>query len=228
MSRLMSAALLFLGVLTQFQRARAATIVSTFGPGESYLVDGGLSISTLASANDYETAAAVSFDPSSTFTLQQIDLALGWVSGTNSFDVSLRNDNNGPTGSVIETWTLAAPSFSGPDLDTLSAANNVVLDAGSTYWITVLPGGSNTWGAWNTSPNDTATVGLAESLNGGSSWYPSVSASGPGVPAFDVISTPEPGSLPVLLASVRLAIIVRRSRSSASSRRSGPQDGSGV
>jgi hypothetical protein len=216
--RLALVAMMWLGLTSPLQLARADTIVSTFGPGQSYLLDGGLSISTLASANDYETTTAVSFDSSSTFTLQQIDLALGWVSGTDSYAVSLRNDNSGPTGSVIETWTLVVPSFSGPDLETLTAASNVTLDAGSTYWITVLPGGSDTWGAWNTSLADTAIVGLAESLDGGITWYPPVSASGPGVPAFDVISTPEPGSLPVLLVGVGLAFIARRSRSSAPDR----------
>src|ERR1035441_5882827 len=82
---------LFLLSLSVPIAAPANVIISSFGPGNGYDLNGGLSISTIGSANSYETATAVSFTPSSTYTLSQIDLALGYVSGTNSFVVKLVN-----------------------------------------------------------------------------------------------------------------------------------------
>jgi hypothetical protein len=55
--------------------------------GRRVRLNGGLSISTIGSSNDYETAQAVAFAPLATFTLAQIDLALGWISGALSFIV---------------------------------------------------------------------------------------------------------------------------------------------
>lgn len=200
------ASLLLLVALGSPARGAAGTIVSSFGPANSYALNGGLSISTVASSNAYETAVAVSFTPSVSFELTQIDLALGYLSGTNSFVLKLVDDNSGPTGLVIETWTFAAPVFGGPDLNALTPLSSLVLNGGSTYWIVALPGGSDTWGAWNHPSPDTFIGGQAISHDRGATWYPPVVA--PGVPAFDVlgIATPEPGT--VLVTAFALAGLV--------------------
>ena len=198
---------LFLLSLSVPIAAPANVIISSFGPGNGYDLNGGLSISTIGSANRYETATAVSFTPSSTYTLSQIDLALGYVSGTNSFVVKLVNDNSGPVGSLIETWVFSAPTFLQADLNTLAPVTSIVLNGGDSYWIVVLPGGSDTWGAWNHPSPDTFVGELAGSRDGGSTWYPPVVGVGPAYDVVGNLSTPEPASsVPVGVALVALAI----------------------
>jgi hypothetical protein len=206
MLRLLSLFITVFSVAAELQPAIAGTIASSFGPGNAYDLNGGLSISTAASANNFETATATSFTPSATSGLAQIDIALGWVSGTNAFVVTLRNDNGGPTGSVIEAWTFAAPIFGNPDLSTLTPTGAIILNGGTTYWIVALPGGSDTWGAWNHPLPDTSIGGLATSHDGGNTWFPPVVA--PGVPAYDVLSTPETSCF--LLTCIGLAAVTIR------------------
>lgn len=196
--------LLIFGLTSRFSPAFAGVVVSSFGPGDGFDVNGGLSISTIGSTNDYETALAVAFTPSTTFTLAQIDLALGWISGTNSFVVDLRNDNDDPTGSVIASWTFAALPFGKPDIDTLTSTGGVVLNAGTIYWIEVLPGGSDTYGAWNEPSPDTYVGEEAESLNRGVTWYPPVNGVGP---AFDVMSTTPEGNSALLVCVGLFAVV---------------------
>ena len=186
-----------LTLTSHFSPAFAGVVVSSFGPG-----DVGLSISTIGSTNDYETALAVAFTPSTTFTLAQIDLSLGWLSGTNSFLVYLRNDNDDPTGSVIESWTSATLPFGQPDMDLLTSTGGVVLNAGTIYWIELIPGGSDTYGAWNVPSPDTYVGELAGSRDRGVTWYPPVNGVGP---AFDVMSTTPEGNS-ALLVCVGLAV----------------------
>jgi hypothetical protein len=197
--------ILFLAIFSLPRVTFAATIVSSFGPGHGYDVNGGLSISTIGSANADEVATAVSFTPSATFTLTQIDLALGYVSGTNAFLVELVHDNGGPTGSLIESWTFAAPDFGGPDLDALTPAGSVPLNSGTPYWVVVLPGGSDTWGGWNHPSPDTFVGGQTVSRDRGVTWFPPVVAGG--VPAFDVLGTQTPEPVPVLLTGMGLVAL---------------------
>ncbi len=145
--------------------------------------------------------------PSDTAQLAQIDIALGWSSGTNSFILNLRKDGNGPTGPILETCSFSAPNFIGPDLNTLTPVQPAILNAGTLYWLEVLPGGADTWGGWNHPFGDSSPAWLSTSLDRGATWSPPVYALG--APAVDVVSTPEPGS--VLLTFIGWAgLAVRR------------------
>lgn len=190
--------------------ASGTTVFSSFGPSEGYVFNGGLSISTLGSANDYDQSSAIGFTSLATYVLSEIDLPLGYVSGTNSFTIELLHDNSGPTGSLIEVWNVAAPSLSGPDLIELFPTGTVTLSVGTLYWIAVLPGGADTWGAWNEPSPETVSAELTTSRNGGSTWYPPFT--GLADIGVEVLAAPEPASLFLLGVGLLAAYLCSRSR----------------
>jgi hypothetical protein len=162
-------------------RARPAdTIYSNFGgPPPGYNVHVGDSV---GGANS--TPLAMGFTASETAAVGQIDLALGYSFGTNSFTVSLAENNAGALGAVLGSWTLNnIPTIGGPDLDTISGINGVNLVSGSQYFLSVT--GNGGFGGWNS--NTTGASGLF--IQGSSHGSASLSA-------FDILGSAAPAAVP--------------------------------
>jgi hypothetical protein len=88
--------------------------------------------------------------------LTQIDLADGFVSGTNSMTLDLYTDVGGVPGTLLGSWTVTGlPTFgsSNTELDTVTGITGIVLQTGATYFLAPTVPDSSTWEAWNLNSN---------------------------------------------------------------------------
>lgn len=180
--RLRSVAFLFASVLAgAVLPSRAGIVVyDTFGPGDSYL-GGGWSILGAGVSFGPQSVAA-SFTPGVSGNLEAVTLATFHSFGTDSMLVQVIEDSGGlPNGSILESFS--APLSGGVHL--LNSVGNPLLSAGTTYWVAVLPGASDSNGAWNLN-NQGLTGPLA--FESGSGWI----GDGGALPAFRVEVTEVP------------------------------------
>jgi hypothetical protein len=94
--------------------------------------------------------SAFSFTPTATAYLTELQVALGYVSGTNSVTVDLMTNSNGAPGSIIESWNASGlPSdVTCCTLQTLLSNAAVPLLSGTTYWVAVQPAATDTYVLW--------------------------------------------------------------------------------
>ena len=201
--------------------ANADQIYSTLSPSSpTYFSGEGWTVSGPTS-NDPRFSSASLFTSPGNYSVGQIDLGLGYVSGTNSANVSLWTDSGGLPGSQLGSWAVSGQPVFGSDSDTLTTINGIAgvnLAAGVSYFLIVDPGSSNTWDAWYL--DNTGTNGLLlQSSDGDATWssYPNSTLG-----AFDILGTPgtpvsvpEPGSLVIIGAGlIGLAGLRRRRKGS--------------
>ena len=149
----------------------------------------------------------------------QIDVAVGYVTGVDSFYLNIDADNGGQPGAVLASFTnLSSSTYFGDCCGLISIVGiaGLSLSTGTNYWMVLGPtdSSSTTWGGWNFS---NSALGLdAYSTDDGRSWIPNgTQPQG----AFDILAgcatgknspdcgppTPEPSSI-VLLGSGILAL----------------------
>ena len=182
-------ALLFAGV------AQADVIFDNFGPGNSYQAGSGWTVSGAASPTGAAYVEGMSFTPTGSYTLNALDVAVGWAVSTadNSLNLALYDDAGGLPGSIpLESWSgLVVPDFAGNNSPiSVSSLVHPVLSNGTPYWLVASVGTDTQWDAWNL--NSVGDLGpIVYSLNGGP-WSPHTDARG----AFRVTGTsagvPEP------------------------------------
>lgn len=137
-------------------------------------------------------------------SISQIDIGVGYVTGTNSFYAALYTvGGDGNPGTQIDRWDnlTAGQSFGGCcGLVSITGITGVNLTAGESYFLVLGPENlsDTTWVAWNDS--NSATGLDLYSNDGGSTWN-SNGTSPQG--AFDILgssggTTPEPSSLILL------------------------------
>lgn len=120
----------------------------------------------------------------------QIDIAVGYVSGSNSFNVSLWTNNSGTPGTQLAAWNNLTSSTQYGEccgLVTISGISGVSLTAGQQYFLVLSPSSlnSSTSEEWNL--NNQLAAGLdVFSLDGGLTWN---SRGQMTLGAFDVIGS---------------------------------------
>ncbi len=179
-----------------------STLYSNLGPpGNLYQAGTGWTISGTGTVGFYQSIAE-EFQATSNGNVSEIDAGVGYVTGDNSFVMSLV-EGNSPTGTLLGSWTLSSPQQFGGccGLMSESGITGISLTTGVNYWLIVAPTSftSTTWGAWNFSNNTNGQLDF--STDGGQSWNDGgVTNQG----AFQIISgggggtTPEPSSLLLL------------------------------
>ncbi len=141
--------------------AGADVIYSSFGTGDSFPIDSGILIKATqqlaskftVSGNDY------SFD--------QLEFAAGYIYEINLTNLSLRADNTGvPADSVMETFQVSNVPSPYAGKMSLNSVSHPLLQNGSSYWIVITAGATDTQGFWPTSPQIRGT----RAFDSGSGW----------------------------------------------------------
>jgi hypothetical protein len=119
-----------------------------------------------------------------TYLLTRLDLAIGWVSGTNGYKLELHADDGGQPGRTIASWWVSRlPNFgdTGSKVETIYAVGPT-LSKGHQYWLVPIVK-SDEWAGWNWNSVSLDGNG-AYSTDGGSTW--TVTSYAP-YGAFDVL-----------------------------------------
>jgi len=123
---------------------------------------------------------AEEFIPANDAKLTEIDVGVGYVTGTNQVTIDLYDDNGGAPGNLIKKNTVTGLGTFGACC-TLAVAKvkGVKVTAGTPYWVAVTTEDANdTWDAWNfNSTNQIDPQPIA--VNDGAGWV----AAGGEVPA---------------------------------------------
>jgi hypothetical protein len=95
---------------------------------------------------------ATQFTPAADASVKEIDLGVGWVSGTNKVIINIAEDDGGVPGNVLGSWPATGLGTFGDccQLATATGIKHVKLTAGTPYWIYVSTddSDSDTWAAW--------------------------------------------------------------------------------
>jgi PEP-CTERM motif len=180
--------------------AMAGTLYSNLGTGtdvynccQGWTVDG-------TGGFDTSFTAANEFQVTQSGSPVQIDVAVGYVEGLNSFYLDVDADNGGQPGAVLASFTnLSSNTTYGNccGLISILGISGLSLSTGTNYWLVLGPTDSSatTWEEWNFS---NSALGLdAYSTDGGKSWIKDgTQPQG----AFDIVAgccgtTPEPSSI---------------------------------
>ncbi len=170
----------------------ADVIFNNFGAGDSYQTNIGWTLSDgapIGTDNDQGDAFTVT---GGNFFLDQIDVAIGLVVGTNRIFLDLYDDAGGQPGSVLESAIIDGQmgQFGQNNLPIVALfSGNTLLADGVQYWV-IASTDTDTWAAWNlNSTGDTRPHAFRADMG---PWTISENTRG----AFRVIgSLPAPGVL---------------------------------
>ncbi len=185
-------------VTVKFQGERDSTTLfsdlsSPASATPTYQCCQGERVSGSSSQGGISFTAANQFQPANSGSVSQIDVAVSYVSGVNSFYVALYTDNDGLPGTQLAAWSdLSSSTASGGccGLVTISGISGVNLLAGTDYWLVVGPTavGSTTWEMLNLNSVGMAGIQLI-SNDAGNTWN---SQGQQTLSAFDILSGSSP------------------------------------
>jgi hypothetical protein len=137
-------------VLALATGASADVVFNNFGAGDAYNTGTGYTISAGAPINtdwDQGNSFVVTGD---TYSLTSIEVAIGYVTGTNMVTFTLHEDNAGVPGNVLESFDFVNMGPFGNNNAPMEGASvaNPTLQEGSTYWL-IASSANNSWLAWN-------------------------------------------------------------------------------
>jgi hypothetical protein len=187
--------------------ANAQLAFSSFGPGDTYTVGSGATISGPTSIPGMWTQAS-QFTSSATGILDQVRVVSFYAAGTGNLHVTLHDDNGGNIGNWFIDWSYN-DTTSGDHITTLTNPfNNIVLNAGQTYWMRASAEASM-WHGFNRAVN-TVPLGRVAWSQDGNNWN---YANNSQHMAFDVTvrPVPEPGTM-IALGLGASALLARRRR----------------
>jgi hypothetical protein len=140
----------------------------------SYQCCTGITISGSRIFNAVSNTVADQFQPIRSGAVSQIDVAVGYVSGANSFYVGLYTDGNGMPGTLLGQWSNLSSGTSFGNccgLVSITGISGISLTAGESYFLVVGPTdpASTTYEQWNLNVAGSTGVQLY-SHDGGNSW----------------------------------------------------------
>ena len=178
-----------------------STLYSNLGPaGNLYQAGTGWTIAGTGTVGFYQSVAE-EFQMT-TGTISEIDAGVGYVTGDNSFVMSLVQADTPNGAPALGTWTLSSPQNFGGCCGLMSQTGlSIPVTSGLNYWLIISPTSftSTTWGAWNFSNStngqlDFSTDGNMTWNNGGVTNQGAFQILGGGTGG----TTPEPSSLLLL------------------------------
>ena len=106
---------------------------------------------------------AVAFTPSTNVSITEIELALGYESGTNQVILTLANDASGLPGTRIRSWILKDIPLAGTccDLVTVNDNHGIAVTAGVQYWLMLTTNGADRDAFFSWNVNDTDQIDSA-------------------------------------------------------------------
>jgi hypothetical protein len=141
-------------------------------PNGLYFCCYGNTISGTASLIGSVNWVAMGFTPAADADLKEIDVGVGYVTGTNKVIISLYDDNGGVPGKVIKKWPVTGLGAFGACCQIeVGRARGISLTAGTPYWVAVTTDGadSDTWAAWPFNSTDQINA-VPIAVNQGSGW----------------------------------------------------------
>lgn len=185
-------------------------------PGDVYdsgaWITGGLGVGPGPAPSSLSQAQLFTVSGSGSIAVSQIDLAIGNSYGPNTFEASIwTNSGNSPGTQVAGAeWSLSTNNHFGVccDLVSVTGISGVTLTGGQQYFMIVGPldRSINSENDWQFNSQNVTGLDLY-SVDGGANWISSESTSL--LSAFDVLSTPEPGSMVLLGTGLLMLGIVR-------------------
>ncbi len=201
----LSITLLALALCLGLPAMAQSTFFTDLGPmGNVYNESTGWTVAGSGTIGESFTAANL-FTSLASGSVSQIDLAVGYAAGTNSFYASIWTDSGGLPGTElwVQNGLSSSQNFGGCcGLVTITGITGLSLTAGQQYFVVLGPPSltSTAFLAWNW--NNQGVDGLdLFSTNGGTSW--TSNGTGNALGAFDILgspsgSVPEPSSLLLL------------------------------
>lgn len=199
--------------------SRADVIYSNYGGGLGYNFSVGNEVGGDGVGDNQ--AQADTFTPTATYTFTSLTMALGcYGSCPDNFTVAIMGDVGGfpNSASVLDSFTFsgtALPTFGTGASVIISGGPALTLNAGTPYWIAVMTDTTNQidWGLNST--GDASALATAFGGGGvGDTWYELGGT--PGAYEIDGTlsgSTPEPGTLGMILGGGLLLGFLRKVRS---------------
>jgi hypothetical protein len=180
--------------------AKAQTLFSNFGPGQSYNTGSSWVVGTVVEGES--SVLAVPFVPPENATLSD---AMAALNNEGSVNFYVESDSGSGPGSILDTLTTMGTIGVSPSILTYTCSSCTELTGGTTYFlVAVSPGGL--YSGWNFSNSDFGTFygnGIGSATG---PWTSETSLSDP-LPAFEVDGTPltpipEPSSFALMLLGV--------------------------
>ena len=117
-------------------------------------------------------SVAMGFTPAADADLKEIDVSVGYVTGTNKVIIGLYDDNGGVPGNLIKKWSeTGLGNFGSCCQIEVGKAKGIHVTAGTAYWVAVTTdgAGSDTWAAWPFNSTDQINA-VPLAVNQGSGW----------------------------------------------------------
>jgi hypothetical protein len=121
-------------------------------PDSAYDCCGGWTVSAVGSIVGSQQEIAMPFTPDADYIVRSINVAVGYVTGTNGVAITLNEDAGGIPGKAIKKATVTGlPTFGTCCVTASVGSSGSVVTGGTQYWVVVKTNqvSADTWNAWN-------------------------------------------------------------------------------
>ena len=190
--------------------AQAATIIDTFGPGDTYRANA--SVIGFGTFNEWEQGSQFVVSGTEVMRVDAIEIAAGSAKvDVDQIDIHLMTDVSGAPGVIIETlsFTITATDLVG-EIVLVNSFLQPILNPGEAYWLigsAPQAVGAGDWLSWNHS--DEAPGRLHAFRTNGGAWEVGTDRT---AETFRVTGTPVPEPSTALLLAFGLAGLAARRR----------------